>query len=66
MSEAQAQALAKARAAAMAANAAKKQDNNPDIAFMFAEIFKRLDDMTIILKDIYNNTPVRLKTDWLK
>lgn len=71
MSEAQAKALAKARAAAIAAKAkaAKPLTKQPDedaMEIMYRDISKRLEDMAIILKEIYNNMPTRLNTDWLK
>lgn len=64
-SKAQLDSLKKARAAAMAANNAKKQVNEPDFAVMFAEMSKRMDDMITILKDIYNRLPAPVNNDWL-
>ena len=72
MTPAQEAALAKARAAAAekvkAAKALTEQPvaEQPSLEVIYRDISKRLDDMTILLKEIYNNMPTRLKTDWLK
>jgi len=71
MTPAQEAALAKARAAAAEkVKAAKALTEQPiaaeTIEVIYRDISKRLDDMNILLKEIYNNMPTRLKTDWLK